>query len=275
MKKIILKINKEEELLYPCDGYILGVTNFCICFGKTYLPADIKEIKQNNPDKKIFASLNRPIFNNEVLEYREMLKALDEAGLDGIITSDIASLTYSLKTLVILDQLHLNNSYYTINHYKNNGVGGMMLTNDITLNDINIIYDNTNALLFKQVFGYPHLSTSNRRLVTNYLTHFNLKNDSRSYQIREQNSDSYYHVIEDDFGTHILGDKPINLLSVYDKLNVDYAIIDGYLLDDIKMVLETFLNNDLSKIKKIKELYNTNDGFINKETIYKVRNDER
>lgn len=275
MKKIILKINKEEELLYPCDGYILGVTNFCICFGKTYLPVDIKEIKQNNPDKKVFASLNRPIFNNEVLEYRKTLKILDEVGLDGIITGDVASLTYALKTPLILDQLHLNNSYHTINHYKNNGVSGIMLTNDITLDETNVIYDNTDVLLFKQVFGYPHLSTSNRMLVTNYLTHFNLENKSRSYEISERSSDSYYKIIEDGFGTHILGDKPLNLLSICDKLNIDYAIVDGYLLDDIKMVLEAFLNNDLSKSEIIEKKYNTNDGFINKETIYKVKNDER
>lgn len=275
MKKVLLKINDVKELTYPADGYILGIDTFSYLFGKTFGVEDIKKIKKENTDKEIYVSVNKMIFNDEIEDYKKILMEIDNLSIDGIIVGDIAALTYKLKTNVILDQMHLNNSYYTINHYKNNGASGIMLTNDITLNDINVIHDNTNTLLFKQVFGYPHLSTSNRRLVTNYLTHFNLENESRSYEISEQNSDSYYKIIEDDFGTHILGEKPINLLSVYDKLNVDYAVIDGYLLDDIKMVLEAFLNNDLSKIKKIEELYNTNDGFINKETIYKVKNDER
>ncbi len=275
MSKIILKINNDNDILYPSDGYILGIKNFSICFGKAYTADEVIDIKRNNKEKKVFASLNRPIFNNELDAYKSTLKQLDSGLLDGIIIGDVAALTYDLKTPVILDQLHLNNSYYTINHYEKSGVSGIMLTNDITLNDINVIHNNTNALLFKQVFGYPHLSTSNRRLVTNYLTHFNLENKSGSYEISEENSDCYYKIIEDNFGTHILGDKPLNLLSVYDKLNVDYAVVDGYLLDDIKMVIEAFLNNDLSKNEKIEKKYNTNDGFINKETIYKVKNDER
>lgn len=275
MSKIILKINNDNDILYPSNGYIFGIKNFSICFGKTYTVDEVIDIKRNNKEKKVFASLNRPVFNNELDAYKSTLKQLDSGLLDGIIIGDVAALTYDLKTPLVLDQLHLNNSYYAINHYKENGVSGIMLTNDITLDDINVIYDNTNALLFKQVFGYPHLSTSNRRLVTNYLNHFNLENESRSYEISEENSDSYYKVIEDDFGTHILGDKPLNLLSVYDKLKVDYAVVDGYLLDDIKMVLDAFLNNDLSKNEMIEKKYNTNDGFINKETIYKVKNDER
>lgn len=275
MSKVLLKINDEKELTYPADGYILGMDIFSYLFEITFSVETIKKIKEENKEKEIYVSVNRMIFNDELDNYKKILHELDDLGLNGIIIGDIAALTYNLKTNIILDQMHLNNSYYTINHYKDNGVSGVVLTNDITLDDINIIHDNTNALLFKQVFGYPHLSTSNRRLVTNYLTHFNLENESKSYEINERNSDSYYKVIEDDFGTHILGDKPLSLLGVYDKLNVDYAIIDGYLLGNIKMVLDSFLNEDLTKVSEIEGLYNTNDGFINKETIYKVKNDER
>ena len=52
-------------------------------------------------------------------------------------------------------------------------------------------------------------------------------------------------------------------------------IIDGYLIDDVKPVLDAFLNKDIKASSKIDEKYNSNNGFISKETIYKVKKDER
>ena len=236
MSKILLKINKEEELKYPADGYILGIDKFSYLFNKTFSINDIKKIHDNILNKEIYVSFNKLIFNDEIDEYKKYLKSIDDIGLAGIIVGDIAALTYNLKTSVILDQMHLNNSYCTINHYANNGVSGIVLTNDITKKEIDDITKNINILTFKQVFGYPHLSTSNRHFVSNYLKHFKIKNNSSFYKISEENSSNYYQVVEDDFGTHILGDKVLNLLGA--NLNVDYEIVDSFMIDDIKDVLK-------------------------------------
>lgn len=272
MSKILLKINNDDELTYPADGYVLGIEGFSQLFNKTYNVNQIKEIK-NNTDKEIYVSFNRIIFNDELEEYKKLLLNIDKLGLNGIIVGDIAPLTYNLSTNIILDQMHLNNSYYSINHYYNNGVSGIVLTNDITLDEINEISDNTKCTLFKQVFGYPHLSTSKRRLVSNYLESFKIDNKSSIYEIKEDKSDNYYKVVEDDFGTHILGDKPLNLLNYH--LNVDYLIIDGFNIDNIKEVLEIFINNDVTKKEYLDNKYNATDGFINTKTIYRVKKDER
>ena len=269
MSKILLKINNEEELIYPANGYILGINDFSSLFNKTYSINDVKDILKTNSDKEIYVSLNRCIFNDELSKYKHVLEKLDELGLDGIIVGDIAALTYNLKTKVILDQGHLNNSYYSINHYLNNSVSGVFLTNDITLDEINEIRKNTKATLFKQVFGYAHLSTSNRKLVSNYLKHFNINKKSNYYMIKEELSNESYKVIEDNFGTHILSAHPINLLG-YD-INTDYMVIDGFLLNDIKEVCDIFKSNEISRKKEIDDKYNANDGFINTKTIYKVK----
>lgn len=272
MSKILLKINNDEELTYPASGYVLGIDEFSYLFGKTYGIHEIKKIKEQT-DKEIYVSFNRIIFNNELEKYKKLLLEIDKIGLNGIIVGDIAALTYNLTTNIILDQMHLNNSYYTLNHYYNNGVYGIMLTNDITKDEINEIHNNTKIKLYKQVFGYPHLSTSKRRLVSNYLEHFNIAKKSSNYEIKEENSNNYYKVIEDEFGCHILGDKPLNLLGY--NIDVDYKIIDGLLLDDIKEVTEIFVNGDISKKDYLDNKYDANDGFINTETIYRVKKDER
>lgn len=273
MSKILLKINDVKELSYEADGYILGIDKYSFLFGKTFNIDEIKKIKDDLKGKEIFVSFNRVIFNSELEDYKKKLKKVDSLGISGIIVGDIAALTYDIKTNVILDQMHLNNSFYAINHYYNNGVYGTVLTNDITLSEINDIKKNTKSVLFKQVFGYPHLSTSKRRLISNYKEYFNINDTSSIYEISEKNSNNIYKIIEDNFGTHILGDKVLNLLSF--DIDVDYKIVDGFMLGDVKKVLEIFMNNKKDKNDWINDTYNANYGFINKETIYRVKKDER
>lgn len=273
MSKILLKINDVKELSYEADGYILGIDKYSFLFGKTFSIDEIKKIKDDLKEKEIFVSFNRVIFNSELEDYKKKLKKVDSLGIVGIIVGDIAALTYDIKTNVILDQMHLNNSFYAINHYYNNGVSGSVLTNDITLSEINDIKKNTKSVLFKQVFGYPHLSTSKRRLISNYKEYFNINDTSSIYEIVEKNSNNIYKIIEDNFGTHILGDKVLNLLSF--DIDVDYKIVDGFMLGDVKKVLEIFMNNKKDKNDWINDTYNANYGFINKETIYRVKKDER
>lgn len=273
MSKILLKINDVKELSYEADGYILGIDKYSFLFGKTFNIDEIKKIKDDLKKKEIFVSFNRVIFNDELEDYKMKLKEVDDLGINGIIVGDIAALTYDIKTNVILDQTHLNNSFYAINHYYNNGVYGTVLTNDITLSEINDIKKNTKSVLFKQVFGYPHLSTSRRKLISNYKEYFNINDTSSIYEIVEKNSNNIYKIIEDNFGTHILGDKVLNLLSF--DIDVDYKIVDGFMLGDVKKVLEIFMNNKKDKNDWINDTYNANYGFINKETIYRVKKDER
>lgn len=275
MAKILLKINNSDDFSCATDGYIIGISDFCICFGKTYNVEKVEEIKKNVNNKKLFVSLNRPIYNFELKEYKNILKKLDNMGLDGIIVGDVAALTYGLKTPIILDQLHLNNSSLSIKHYAKNNVSGVVLTNDITLDEINKIKcESKNTLLFKQVFGLPHLSTSARYLISNYLEHFNKSLKDRVCIISEDGKINEYYITEDYFGTHILSKKPINLIDKLDSIKVDYFIVDGYLLSDYKWVIEAFMNKNIKLKDEIDSKFNANEGFINKKTIYKVRHDD-
>ena len=276
MKKTLIKVNNYNDLKYPSDGFILGVLDYSFLFSKTFSVKEIKQIIKENKDKEIFAELNYVVPNSKIDEYKNMLKSLDKLGLKGIIVGDIAALTYNLETPIILNQLHLNNSSLTINHYYKNGVAGFILTNDITIDEINTIRKNTKAILFKEVFTLPHLSTSLRKLVSNYKNYFNIDSNSKNYYICENKKDTYYSVIEDNYGTHILGSKVLNLFDELDYLDVNYIILNNYMLDNekFKKVLDIFINNDKEKSFYIKNEFDTDKGFINKKTIYKVKKDE-
>lgn len=276
MKKTLIKVNNYNDLKYPSDGFILGVLDYSFLFSKTFSVKEIEQIIKENKDKEIFAELNYVVPNSKIDEYKNMLKSLDKLGLKGIIVGDIAALTYNLETPIILNQLHLNNSSLTINHYYKNGVAGFILTNDITIDEINTIRKNTKAILFKEVFTLPHLSTSLRKLVSNYKNYFNIDSNSKNYYICENKKDTYYSVVEDSYGTHILGSKVLNLFDELDYLDVNYIILNNYMLDNekFKKVLDIFINNDKEKSFYIKNEFDTDKGFINKKTIYKVKKDE-
>lgn len=276
MKKTLIKVNNYNDLKYPSDGFILGVLDYSFLFSKTFSVKEIKQIIKENKDKEIFAELNYIVPNSKIYEYKNVLKNLDKLGLKGLIVGDIAALTYNLETPIILNQLHLNNSSLTINHYYKNGVAGFILTNDITIYEINKIRKNTKAILFKEVFTLPHLSTSLRKLVSNYKNYFDIDSNNKNYYICENKKNTYYSVIEDSYGTHILGSKVLNLFDELDYLDVNYIILNNYMLDNekFKKVLDIFINNDKEKSFYIKNEFDTDKGFINKKTIYKVKKDE-
>ena len=275
MSKYLLKIN-DKKMIYPdLDlGYILGIQDFCWCFDKTFSITELKNILKKTDN--VFACLNRVIYEDELEDYKNLLLELDELNLKGIIIGDLAALTYNLKTPLILDQMHLNNSYLSINHYYNNDNCGCYLTNDITLEEINEIRKNTNATLLKDVFGYLHLSTSARKLVSNYLSHFKIKDKSDINYIKENNSNDEYIIKEDDFGTHILSGKVLDLFEEKDEIDVDYLVINSYLLEEnvVKNIIEAYVNNDKSKIESVRKVIKTQKGFINRKTIYKVKHYE-
>ena len=124
------------------------------------------------------------------------------------------------------------------------------------------------------MFGLPHLSTSRRKLVSNYLNNFGLKTKDNVYKIKENNKDDSYFIIEDYFGTHILSENPLNLLKYIDLLNVDYLIFDSFLLKTSKFIYDAFYKKNLNFNKIINDTFNANEGFINKETIYKVKKND-
>ncbi|MEG2620702.1 MAG: U32 family peptidase [Bacilli bacterium] len=275
MSKLLIKVNYLKDLKIPCDGYIIGIEKFSCNFSTSFSYEEIKNIDSTN--KEIFVAFNRPIFNEELKEYKNMLLKIDSLGLSGIIFNDVSTLTYNLKTKLIIDQNHLNNNFMTINHYYNNGVYGTVLTNDITKDEINIIKENTKSLLFKQAFGLEHLSTSVRKLISNYAKYKKIKIDNNKKIMSESKENKQCIIIEDDFGTYIFSSEITNLIMETTDIKADYFIIDGYLLDDVDIncVVKAFLSSaPKQKEKMVEYVSNIHDcvsGFINKKTVYKVK----
>lgn len=275
MSKILLTINN-NNYNKQVDGYILGVKNFSKGFDVYFDASSIKKVAGSNKEKEIYVSFNRLIFNDEIIKVKKILLELDKFKLNGIFFADIALLNIkdelNLKTPFILSEDHLVTNYQTINWYKEKGCYGALLSNEITMDDVIEIRKNTSIKIYKNIYGLLHISTSKRKLITNYYKFKNMEFNNRVHFMKERKSPNEHYIVEDSLGTNIYYSTIFALKNkTIEKLNnndIDYFIINSYLIHEDK------INELFNYYKTNKELsYNTTEGFSNKKTIYKVKNE--
>ena len=166
---------------------------------------------------------------------------------------------------LVITQEHLNASGITNSFYYTKGVKYSLITNDITIDEVNEISKDIKLMMI--CYGYLPIFYSRRYLITNYLKHINRDDDSDIYYIK--NEDDYYPISEEEYGTCIYTSRPINLINYIDKLNIDYIILNSFNISNDKFteVLEDYINNKKSNDEEYL-------GFLNEKTIYKVKDNE-
>ena len=236
---------------------------------------DIDEIIKlsQSTNKEIFVAVNKNMRNSDLDTLKNNLITLNKLNIKGILFYDksIYMLASNLEKLVLATE-HSVTNYATINYYKSLGIKNFYLSSEITIDEIEEIAKKTDTNLFVNVFGYLPIFVSKRHLITNYKKYFNLKDDSQIYYMEKENKK--YPLLETEDGTIAYSDYILNAYLDYDKLNTlaDYAIFNSFLIDDdtISKVIECFDKKEgIDKINMLLN-YNTSDGFMHKETIYKV-----
>ena len=114
--------------------------------------------------------------------------------------------------------------------------------------------------LMVQVFGYTPIFASIRDIVKNYRKTFNLEDKSKVNYIKHEN-DLYPIVNEQE--TVVYNSKILNAfeeVEEYKKMGIKYFIINSFLIDNMKEILQNKSNVE-----------NQGKGFLYEETIYKVK----
>lgn len=263
---LLIPQNEEEiyELKEYYDGLILSVENLSINY-KTFSLDKIKEIIQNVKNKEIFINLNKNMHNKDIPLLKETLKILDELEIKAILYYDISIVNIGSKHDFVWSACHMTTNYKTMDFWYKRGVKYTFLSNEITLEEIKEISKNTKMELMVQVFGYTPIFASIRDIVKNYRKTFKLEDNSKVNYIKHEN-DLYPIVNEKE--TVVYNSKILNAIDEideYKKMNIKYFIINSFLIDDIKEVLQNFKSN-----KKF-NYQNQGKGFLYEETIYKVK----
>ncbi len=294
--KIIVK-NPDINILNSyikkgADAFLFGIKGFSINNRCALTTASLQIIKNMiGDDKPMFIELDKIFSNKELASLEKLLIKLDTMKFDGIFFHDVAVLNIAtrldLKTDLIWDQSFMATNYETINYYISKGIKGTVLANVITTKDmVAIAHKLKNISFFVNIFGYQMASFSKRELLTNYFKYHKKSKTNKMYLITDEKSEESYPIIENIEGTMIYSSNILNGIMEINKLkqaNIGYVIMDEYLISHIKFmdILDLYakgIHGDLDDAwlrtynMEIKKNYkNMDDGFFNKETIYKVK----
>lgn len=284
MKLLIEPGNKQQLNITNNDGIILSLKDYAVQSSEYFSIEEIKSIKDKNPTKEIFVNINKNILNNDIESIKEILLELDKLDLTGIFFYDLAILKLkkdlNLKTDLVWSQTHMVNNYKTCNYYHSKGVKFALLGKEITLEEIIEIIKNTTIVPMVEVFGYPSVAFSKRKLITNYYKDLN-KESKEVLDVTEKVTNSIYELTEDENGTSFFLKDLVNgtgiIKELYDN-NLKYIIMRGYGVEDNlfnELITDTkeYINSNCTNnnyIEKYKDI-SINTNFFFKKTIYQVK----
>lgn len=251
----IYKYAKEvgyTTFLFALKDYSIGYSSF-----------DLDTI--NNLDSNNYLLINRILESNDILNLKTILK--NDLNIKGIIFEDIG--VYELvKELnkdyeMIYFHNHAGTNYETINYWLELGVDSVVISNEITKEEINEIINKTNKPLVLTLLGHNQVMYSRRQLLTNYNLYNNI-NCANELDLKTGNSE--FILVESNYGTVFYTKDIYNYFSVKSDL-LKYQLINMVLIDNenVKKILD-----DIKKEEYEFSYLNPSLGFLNTKTIFKL-----
>ena len=276
------------DYLNYTNSFIIGLKDFSINY-QEFTIDEIKKIKEDYPNIELFISLNKNIFNSDLTLLEERLTELSKINIKGILFYDLSILSIvnrkKLNIPLVWAQEHMTTNYNTCNYYYDKGCEYAYLSSEITMEEIKEIKENSNIKLISFFFGYPDVSFSKRKLLTNYFLYNNLDKEKDWYTISSDDENKYF-IKESKLGTRILYGKVMNgIKPFYDLIDtVDYALLNEELMDHDTFIKGLKIFHELVNKKitmeeantDITKLVNSDDTvFYYKKTIYKVKDEKK
>ena len=274
-----------DKLIDCVDAIALGIRDLSVNFLEIDL-SDLSELVEtvHSKSKKIFISLNKNMHNSNLDTVKNVLTICEDLKVDGIFYCDVAVLTMckkmNLKLPLIWNAEHLATNYNTINYWSKFGISYAFLSNEITKKEIDEISDNTSIPLIVQGFGYVPMYVSKRHAIDNYLKHFNLNTNSKSFYIFKE--EKQYPILERKDNTEIYSYFILNAISEYVDSDLEYVLLNGFKIEieqfmEVINLFKTVTNDNKEELKeRIDSMFdNTDLGFLYKEAIYQVKKNDK
>lgn len=275
--EILLNTNEfgyKPFLKYPIETIVVGLKNFChnqfYCVTQKQLPALIKELEQNQ--KKLCLSINLFASEKQIIKLDKILDQLLNLEIDTFIVSDLGVLNLfkkrNLQNKVTLDlQTYVTNKY-SARSLLNFGVKKVVLSKEITLNDIKEISNYNSEHIEILCQGYYPITYSKRPILSCYYKNFRLKKNKNIHYIKEESRNSKYILIEQNNLLTVYNNTQYSLFSYLDilyknnitKLRIDTNFmsieeIDSYIYFYTKAI-KFIKENNFNEYEKLKKEFN-------------------
>ena len=276
-------MNLDRFISLGYDSFLIGLKDLSNNVDNAISVDEILKLRDKYKDIKLFIIMNKNIFNNELSLVEKVLNKLNNK-IDGLLFYDLSILRLvkknNLNIPLVWNQTYMVTNYNTCNYYKEMGCEYALLASEITVEEIKEIREKSNIKLMLNIFGYPVMSHSNRKLISNYFNFINKEKEKNKYTITEVNKDTPYIVKEDKTGTSFLYGNLLNgtsaLIDLKD-LDIDYVIaredVDSDLFYKVLDNFNKIINNnyDDSIKEEMNKLIGEYTGFFYKKSIYKVK----
>ena len=251
-KSLISKFKEVEKatFLFPLEGFSVG-------YPITFKLDEIDEFGA-------YILVNRLLDESSILKLKDLFSNFPK-NIKGIVFEDLGviDLVKDLDITKILWQSHLNASYLSINGFLKY-VDSVMVSTDITYDEIKLIVNKVTKPLVLPIFGFIPTMYSRRYLLSNFNINFDDK-VSNPNVIKEEVLKDEFRIFENEYGTVLYFNKLYNgsKLKDFDAL---YYFINSVFVSD-EDILNFIKNEELS--------IEYDDGFLNKKTIYKLKEGEK
>lgn len=272
--------NEQFNITNYLDGAILMAPRFAINYGSLDIDYGINYLKEHG--KKVILGIDKIFTENEINEGIEFVNKYKDDALISFYVSDLGLIEYAkslnIESRFIYDPKTMITNYLDALVYKSLGIDSLGISNEITLEDVIKIKEETDNNYLYLVFGKRIMFYSKRMILDIYKRKQNINNHESKLYIKEMDKDSLYPLVENDNGLSIYRNYFINLSKEIDKIkDLKYLYFDSFdLNDDIYLeILKSYylyLNNKIDIEKLNQNINNLNlnikDGFLYKDTIY-------
>lgn len=226
-EKLVAAVHFGADAVYFA-GKKMGLRAFAGNFDEKEIFEAMNYLKKHG--KKGYVTLNIVANDSDFEGLDEYLKLLVDAGVDGVIVSDLGLIAYIRKNFPALNvhvstQANVNNSQ-TASVYAGMGATRIVLAREMNIEQIKAMHEKLGDGVELEAFvhGAMCISYSGRCLLSNYLTG---RESNRGacvqacrwkYFIREESRTDEYEMQEDERGTYILNSKDMCLIDHLDKL---------------------------------------------------------
>lgn len=237
--------------------------------------------------KKCYLLLNAMIHEEHLPQLRKYLSFVKSLDMDAIVAFDWTlypiSKSLGLEQKLIYQPSTLTTNLYDPWFYESQGIKGLTIAREITLDSISAIVQNNHALELSLVgHGYAPMFYSYRPLITlfdeeNKTSLPSIKGHELFSLQESSREDTRYPIYEDAFGTHIFREKKLESFNEIQLIRpyLSDFFIDRFLLSDEELTdsIAAYQNPKRRELFRQKHGHEYDSGFYYRKT-NRLRGDE-
>ena len=248
------ELNKfTENIILPLEDYSIGFSRyFCV-----------REIKDICKTREVSIIINKLLHKNDIENIKTILKNLKNVKY--FFISDLGLINLIEKEKIILYQNHIIINYDSINYYKELGMNNIVLSNELTIEELKEIRTNTTSELFLFLINHNDLMYSKRKLISSF-NDYKGTTYQKTNTIIEKVSKKELIINEEQSGTLIFDSHIYSANEVIDELE-DFNLIINFshmTEEETRTILNHYKNQNLS------EHIETENYFLHNKIGYKV-----